>query len=168
MLLPKVPRGLLEIVKARAQGRAPADLSDVVTAIIDATSMYGSDMQTGQTTQLGAGAISRTVTASMSSPFTAPGRMLMCSGAVTMGAAAGTQVRISIAYRHTLGAQQTFNEQRVITAPVAGAFYVVPIVYPSPIVYGPGAQWTLTVEGDAAGADHTMLLHQLFENYAAF
>ena len=160
--LHKSPVGLLDLLKLRTLGRNPEWLNEVVGPILDATNFYGADLQVVASDSGGAGAMSRSV----SGTAARPGRLLAMSGQVTVGAAAGTQIRLLVSYTPGPSFSAVILATEVITAPVAGAVYAVAAVLPSPIVFAPGAGFTFTVAGDAAGADHTPVRRDLFENYA--
>lgn len=165
MLLPKVPRGLLEIVRARAGGKAPDQLSDVIVGMIDSTAMYGADLVTGFSATQAASAIGTGVTLN-STALTSPGRGLHLAGTVNIGAAAGTQLRMTLGVIHVQGATFHALETTVITAPVVGASYRITYSWPYPHVFLEGCAWQLVTSGDAGGADHTFQLQLLFENYS--
>lgn len=158
----KVPRGLLDLLRIRTLGRNPDAVDFSIKPTIDATEHYGSDLVVVDSTSIGAGAITRTCAGTS----TFPGRLIAMGGFVVVGAAAGTQIRMML----SVGTQANITGVPVgevyITAPVIGATYTVSAVLSKPIVFGPGWQFILTVQGDAGGADHTILLRSLFENYA--
>jgi hypothetical protein len=162
--LHKVPRGLLDLLRARTLGRNPDELGNVVTSIVDATSMYGSDLQVVASDALAAGAINRTITGSA----TFPGRLLAIGGQIVMGAAAGTFLRLRISYSPGPSFLAVPLIEQTYTAPalVNGSTYTTGILLPSPLVFAPGAQFTFSTIGDAAGADHVPTMRSLFENYA--
>jgi hypothetical protein len=160
--LHKVPRGLLELLRARTLGRSPDELANAVIANVDATEMYGSDLCVVASDSGGAGSINRTVTGTSANM----GRLLGMSGQVTIGAAAGTQVRLLLQYSPGPQFSAVIVADRVITAPVAAAVYAVSVQFPRALVFNPGATFTFTTSGDAAGADHTPVRRDLFENYA--
>jgi len=162
--LHKVPRGLLDLIRGRTLGLNPSELSSVVLAAIDATSMYGSDLQVVASDALAAGAINRTITGSS----TFPGRLLAIGGQIVMGAAAGTFLRLRISYSPGPSFLAVPLIEQTYTAPalVAGSVFTTGIQLPSPLVFPSGAQFTFSTIGDAAGADHVPTMRSLFENFA--
>lgn len=162
--LHKVPRGLLELLRARTLGANPAELAGVVAATVNATPMYGSDLQTVQSETGAAGAIDRTLQTVM----TVSGRLLAMHGQVAVGAGAGTYLRMFLGYSPGPNLPIVWLADRYVT-PTGGAnnpFIISTGLLPEPIVFSPGAAFSFIVEGDAAGADHVPIRRDLFESYA--
>lgn len=161
MQVSKVARGLIEILRLRPLGQNPPQLEDALRATIDATEMYGSDMVVVSSDVGGAGVMTRTVIGTA----IRPGRLLQASGLVGVGAAAGTQIRLRVGIRPSSNFTLCYLQQTIVTAPVAGATYVLAGPLTKPIVYGPGWQFVIECEGDAGGADHTLTGRYLFEDF---
>lgn len=161
--LHKVPRGLLEVIRARSLGFNPDGLEQAVRATLNATPMYGSDLQVVATSSTAAGAVSQTLTGTAQFP----GRLLAMSGELVFGASAGTVIRLYLAYSPGPSFQPVYVADRHIIPTVGATFpQRVTVLFPEPIVFAAGAQFIFTSQGDAGGADHVLTRRDLFENYA--
>lgn len=162
MQLHKVPAGLLDLLRLRTLGRAPDQFSDSVLATVESSNFYGADVMVVASDSGGAGAVSRSVTGTAARP----GRLFAMSGQITIGAAAGTALRLLLSFSPGPQFSSVIVAQEVWT-PVAAGVFCVSIVFPSPIVFLAGASFTFTTAGDAGGADHTPVRRELFENLTA-
>lgn len=160
--LHKTPRGLLELFRLRTLGANPPLFGELVEPGIDVAEFYGADLQTVATQDSGPVALPT----GLEGTALFPGRLLQMSAFVTMGAAAGTQVRLTLEYSPNPALTSVQIGFAVIDAPQAGATYTVVARLTRPIVFLPGAQFFAFVSGDAAGADHVLTRRDFFENYA--
>lgn len=159
--LNKAPRGILEILRLRTLGKNPQFFSEVAQAFIDTTEYYGADLLVSSSKALGAGAMTRTT----QETYTVPGRLFAVSGVLIVGAAAGTQIRLSLSMTPPGSSADVGIGELIVTAPVIGASYQVSSRLPKPMVCLPGTVFNFSTAGDAAGADHQPFLRTLFEQY---
>lgn len=163
MILPlsKTPRGLLELLRLRTGGKNPDEVSGTLVATIESGGFYGADLQTvtagGPTVQ----AYPFASTVSM----TRGGRLLGAELIVVVGAAAGTQHRLRVAYRPGAQFGGVTIAQTIVTAPAAGQIYSAFAPINPGLVFGVGAQFVFSAESDAGGADHSFQTRVLFEDY---
>lgn len=162
--LHKSPQGLLELFRLRTLGRHPESFAEIVSPTVDVAQFYGVDLQV--TEQLGPPVVAAlpilvTLTA------TSPGRLLQQSALATMGAAGGNEARVRVGYRpNATSPFVDLGAQRILT-PVAAASYSTVSIQSQPIAFPAGAQFFALLEGDAAGADHNIVLFNMFEDYGA-
>jgi hypothetical protein len=162
MNLQKVPAFLLDLFRLRTTGQLPTAFGDTVVPTVDVSSMYGSDMQVTSSSSGAAGALPRNVVAG---PVGYATRYLGLAGEAVMGAAAGTQLRLTIGVAVPTVGQQFFPLfSTLITAPQAGGSYMVGGLLPYPVVFPPGTALLLRMFGDAAGADHVASLKLFIED----
>lgn len=161
--LHKAPVGLLELYRLRTQGAAPPMFGDQVTPTADTRGMYGADLQTVDT-QNATGAINAGGLA-VGRVFQFPGRLLVTSGAIIVGAAAGTQIQIFLQYRPQASLTFVTLGMTIIDAPRIGALYAAIPNFAEPLVFPSGSEFRIFVQGDAGGADHFVQRDTLFENF---
>lgn len=159
--LHKAPEGLLQLMRLRTLGANPNQFDEVAGAFIEVANFYGSDLLVSSTVTDAAGAISQTSTGTAQFP----GRLFAMSGQITVGAAAGTNLRLILRFAPNVAFPPVTVADRVVT-PVANASFHISVLFPSPIVFKAGAQFVLSTSGDAAGADHVLTRRDLLENYA--
>jgi len=158
--LMKPPRGLLELFRLKVGGKQPILFSEQVSPVVDVGPFYGSDLllATSGTPTVGLLNIQEDLV------FTATLRVHAVSGELIIGAGAATNVGVSwglldpVGNRITVG-QQFFAQIGALTAVTFGC--VVPPGHVLPSGWGVFAR----AEGTAAGADHSLDVVALVENY---
>lgn len=156
MDLHKASLGLLELFRLRTLGRNPSFFSDTITGVCDVTEFYGCDLLSSVAETAAAAAIGP-----MSSAVAAnPRRYLCMQGQVTIGAAAGTFLRLQIGFNH-----QGVSQALAIATytPVVGqTFAVTTGKIPGGLVLPPGDFLQLIVLSDAGGVDHVNAMRYTF------
>lgn len=164
--LHKAPRGLLELFRLRTTGSQPNLFAETVSPVVDVTEHYIADqLRTAAATpivgNLNAG---QYLTAGPLGPLGGGGAVLALygfTGSVTLGAAPGTWLAISLMLEIPVaGPPATLAFMRWDdTQLVAASFYETCIVLPRPLILPGGSTYGAYAEGDAAGADHTLNLN---------
>lgn len=158
--LHKSPKGLLELFRLRTLGAQPNSFVEGVAGVVDITEFYSNDLQ-------GIGQSSFAAeNFPMSVVFTEERvtRYLAINGGVTMGAAGGTWLKMTLCYRPTPASTANVAVASSLVAnPVATQLYRFQLVFANPWVLPAGAQWLLFAESDAAGADHTPMIRTLVQ-----
>lgn len=137
---------------------APADLADIISPCVDVTPIYEAELLTTTTSSGAASAlpITRAVTVGQQ-------KVIAIGGAYTQGAAAGTNINISISIQ--VGA---------FRCPIASQFYPnvaaaqlidFGVIIPKGWAVAPGTILEARVTGTAAGADHNLTWCEAFVNY---
>lgn len=150
MNLQKAPAVLLDWFRLKTQGQNPTQFGDAVLPVVDVGSLYGAEMQAIGGSNSAAGAFPRLLTAVIGTAS----RYLGVAGSVTMGAAAGTQVRISVGVRIPRNAALFPLFDTYVAVPQAGRVYYAGGQLPYPIILPAQSQVEVLVDGDAGGADH--------------
>lgn len=161
MNLQKAPQFLLDLFRLRNTGLLPTKFGEEVAPSVDVAGMYGSDMQVTSSSSSAAGALPRNVIATVGYST----RYLGLAGEAVMGAAGGTQLRLTVGVGVPSIAQAFFPLfSTYIVAPQAGGSYMVGGVLPFPLVLPAGTSLLLRMFGDAAGADHVASLKLYLED----
>lgn len=156
--LSKFPVGLLELFRMRDNGRVPTLFSDEIDPSVDVTDFYGADILVASGSSAGAGVIGRT----QSDTIAKPQRLLTIQGNLTIGAAAGTWLTLTVGFSIPGG---TFGVQlgAVTFTPIIGGTYRVaaPVMG---LVLPDGCQLFTSSEGNAGGADHVLQLRYAYQD----
>jgi hypothetical protein len=167
MKLQKIPPGFLDLMDLKTDGGNPPLFSDELRGVVDLTDMYSADkLITGQWNG-SAGAVSRTYTILGTLPVLQLARLRAVGGGFTMGAAAGTFLRLTLGIRI---ASTTFAPPPTVplffesyVPPIAAITHYVGGYLSRPLVVQPGSELVLISRGDAAGVDHIPSVLALFE-----
>lgn len=161
--LRKVPRGLLELLRLRTDGKNPSGLEEAIRFTIETRDFYGSDLLFPVDNTATVGALA---TINNNNNLTRPIGLRALGGELTIGAAAATNVVCSWGF--TVAGFPAF------IVPVGSIFFpnlaAAQLVRfgsaPLPFVLPAGSVLIAHVTGTAAGADHTLNVRGLIENLA--
>jgi hypothetical protein len=161
--LQKAPSFLLDLFRLKTTGFSPTQFADAVVPTTDVSSMYGAEMQVTGASNGSAGAFPRSQSA-----FTGvASRYWGLAGSVIVGAAAGTQIQLTIGVTFPRAGNFFPIASTLIITPQALRTYYVGGLFPcGPIVLPPGGSITVIAAGDAAGADHNTSLFTYLEDFS--
>lgn len=163
--LRKVPRGLLELLRLRSDGKNPGGLEESIRLTIESRDFYASDLLVPASSAATVGALGGVGIANVLTLTRNLG--LRALGAeLTIGAAAATNVTIS--WNLTLPGAPLF------AIPLGAQFFDALNVAanirvgsgPFPFVLPAGSVLIAQATGTAAGADHSLNVRGLLENLA--
>ena len=137
--LHKTPVGLLELFRLRTLGAAPPQFGDQVVPVADISRNYGADLAVVGTSGTGPAALPLNV----STVATIPARITQFAGRVTLGAAGGTQLRITVLWRPRQTDPFIPVGFLLVTAPVAAGTYTCISQLTEPILHRPVAKQSL-------------------------
>lgn len=167
--LHKSPAGLLELLRLRTLGASPNTLSEEVRPSFDSTEFYAADLKllNDETATVGALAALDNVLL-----LTGPTRVHAIGGRLAIGAAAATNLVVSVGLRQTISGVRVGVGAWQFPAIAAGGIvnfgtHVPPWVLPA--ASGVGGAWSAFafVAGTAAGVDHSLSVRVLFDNLLA-
>lgn len=159
--LHKAPRGLLEIFRLRTLGAQPNLFAELVQPVTDVTDFYGVDtLVEVNENSVAPGTIIDGLT---SVPAEFARRLIAVSGAVVIGANAGTFVDLSLGINLPgfVFAPVRIAEKFVNPTAVGGG-YTVTATFP-PLMLPAGHTLTVACSGDATGNDHVFNIRYLFQ-----
>jgi len=158
----KAPQFLLDLFRLRTEGLLPTVFGESVQPTVDVATMYGSDLTVTSSSSSAAGALPRNVVANVGYST----RYLGIAGEAVIGAAGGTQLRLTVgvAVPSVAATFYPLFPTLILTNPVAGGSYFVGGVLPFPLVLPAGTALLLRMFGDAAGADHVASLKLYLED----
>lgn len=162
--LDKAPRGLLELLRLRTDGRLPDGVEQSIRPTVESRDFYGSDLYIPAASTTSVGAL-----ASLSNNLTLTAHLGLRSlgGVLTIGAGAATNVQATWFF-----ALPSFP---AVPIPLGSMFYAAlaagqTVAFgsgPLPFVLPAGSILTAQVSGAAAGADHNLNVRGLLENFTA-
>lgn len=159
--LSKVPRGLLELLRLRTDGRMPDLFNNAVQPCVDSTPFYGSDLLIPASSTPTVGALNPALVESLTT--TALVSVLSLGGQLTIGAAAATNIQVGWGVLlpgqtvdSILGSQFLAQQAIGAIAQFGSSFnrLVLPI----------GSTLYVIASGTAAGADHSLRISGVLEN----
>jgi len=163
--LHKAPNFLLDLFRLRTQGKQPDEFGTTVGPVVDVHAFYAADLlKTSQTVGAAGAVASYTVTANTGSPIALVG----LAAAMTVGAAGGTQLRITVGIALptvSSGAFFPLFVQGFFNTPLAGQTYWHGGKLPGPkLVIPGGTHLQARFHSNAAGADHVGTLLLMYED----
>lgn len=162
MPLQKTPKGVLETFRLRDGGRNPTKFGDVVQPSTDVGDHYAADLLTGTAGAPQVGALTNLFE---QLTLTIHARIRAIGARLTVGAAPVTAGGIlSVGWQMPLTGTPAFPVQQA-TYGVALAGQIVDCGTPLDIVVPAGTIFYALAGGTAAGADHSLQLVLLIENY---
>lgn len=158
----KTPRGLIELFRVRNSGSMPPNFGDVIQPTVETRDFYASDLYIPASAAPVVGAITGSLTASLT--YTAALGVRSVGGALTVGAAAVTQVACTWGLQLAGFAANTFIPLGSMFYPNIAAGATVHFGSgPFPFVAPAGTVQICQCTGLGAGADHTVQVRGLLE-----
>lgn len=164
--LHKVARGWLELLNARNLGRSPVTFGEQVIPTIEIGEFYASNLLLGSTGAPTVGAIAPELSEAL--PISALLRVKAASVSLTIGAAAATNVVLSVGYQPQAGITNAVVDLGAIYIANAaiGQILRFGVVVPNWVIPSGGIIFG-RASGTAAGADHSLAVQVLIENYSS-
>lgn len=160
----KVARGYLELLAGRNAGKTPLSVADEIRPTLDVHEFMASSQLLGTSGAATVGAIAPELQDTLT--FTSTLGLKAIGVDYIQGAAAGTNLMLSVGYNPGGSSSNVPLGGVTIPALAAGQRWQYGIIIPNWIA-PPGSFVIATVSGTAAGADHSLDVHAIIENYVS-
>lgn len=161
----KAARGFLELLAGRNVGRTPQSVSDELRPTMEMREFYAVNQLFGTSGGATTGSIAVQLTDTLSITGGVLGlKAIGCT--FTCGAAAATNVSIQLGIQVTPAGEVVPLDSIFLAAIAAAAIVEHGIIVPNWVI-PQGSTLVARVSGTAAGADHSLDVHALIENFVS-